>query len=165
MKNFVENQYINKYLTVSNITYDTLVSLHYDVLYCANEARRLEWCVLPARLICLSLYRVQVRDALFLDDVLQCQTAPDHCVHSTLEGGPADGLWASLKGRLQWQWHFRLHPVLGKALAVVLGVLAVVILASECTLGVAGEFDRALFSFYSLFLSGSYGQTMARDLD
>ena len=43
MNNFVETTFITKYMTVPEITYEVLVSLHYDIITCANEARRVEW--------------------------------------------------------------------------------------------------------------------------
>jgi len=39
--------YEDKYRDIKQFTYDVLVDLHYDVITCANAARRTEWLVFP----------------------------------------------------------------------------------------------------------------------
>jgi len=62
--------------------------------------------------------------------------------------------------RIKYSWNSKIAPYINITISILLSILSIIILISECTLLVEGGFDNLLYRFYRYILTGSYIQAM-----
>ena len=150
------------------LEYDELVSLHYNVMFYNHEYNLCyeykqtnkqtspltseHYIVILHYFqnniidsLCFSLYVKAVKDALDAEDIIKC-----------MDNGNSEIAWTAKKPRppgliswLQWLWYCKLRNPLLKVLTVILALLSIAVLWSECIFSV----DKPVMSIFALMIS------------
>ena len=101
--------------------------------------------------------------ALRLEDCILNECSIDGVFHSDMRQ-PRSGAYGEFLDKAEWFWEIKLRPILSRILGVFFGILSVVIVISESTLGLSNMYDKLVFRFYESLLSGTYAHAMVYTL-
>ncbi len=110
-----------------------------------------------------SLYKTNVEYALRLEDCILNESSLDGVFHSDLRQ-PRCGSYGLLLDKLEWFWEIKLWPIISKVLGVLFGLLSIIIIMSEGSLGLPSTYDKSVFHFFKNLSSGTYAHAMVHTL-
>lgn len=108
-----------------------------------------------------SLFNADVEYAIKLEELIDSEFSSDHIIRSELKE-PREGKCGMILNKLEWYWNIKIAPVLNGFFAIILGLLSIVIIISECMLGFMESYDEIVYQIFKTLLTGSYGQAMVR---
>jgi len=106
-----------------------------------------------------SLFNAQVEYAIKLEELIANEFSSNHIILSELRE-PREGNYGMVLDKLEWYWDIKIAPILNGFFAIVLGLLSIVIVISECLLGFMDAYDEIVYKIFKTLLTGTYAQAM-----
>lgn len=97
------------------------------------------------------LYERNLKQAFFVQDVLKNKNNPDRIIRSVLRPPPTTAI-GKLLGTMAWWWYVRIAPIGLRCLAIVLGIVSLLVVWSECVMFLMRYHRDQILSVFALIL-------------